>query len=192
MKKSIKVIAIIAVIAVFMLSLPANAEPYVHFLHLGANANYFFHRDANFRDVYGKGDFSFGAKAAIRILEGLHLTGGVDFLSTKGTIPDTEFDAEAAQRNISAGLAYFFELTYAWEFRIGADVLYVDYEESAFGEKIQDEALAYRIEGALMWRLSQDIYFETLAAYTYGTDDIGGRSIKIGGFQAGIGLAFRL
>lgn len=192
MKKTIKVIAIIAVIAVFMLSSPANAEAYVHFLHLEANANYFFHRDVNFRDVYGSGNLSFGAKAAIRILDGLHLTGGVDFLNTKGTIPDTEFDAEAAQRNVSAGLAYFFELSYAWEFRIGADVLYVDYEESAFGEKIEDDALAYRIEGALMWRFSQDIYFEVLSAYTYGTDDMSGRTIKIGGFQAGVGLAFRL
>lgn len=181
-----------AVIAVFILSLPANAGAYVHFLHLSANANYFFHRDANFRDIYGNDNFSFGTKAAVRLLDGLHLTGGVDFLNTKGTIPDTEFDAEAAQRNISAGLAYFFELSYAWEFRLGADVLYVDYEESAFGEKISDEALAYRIEGALMWRLGQDIYFEMLGAYTYGDDDISGRSIKIGGFQAGIGLAFRL
>lgn len=187
-----KLIKIIAVVAIFMLSLPGNAQAYVHFLHLGANATYFFHRDANFREVYGKGNFSFGAKAAIRLLEGLHITGGLDFLSAKGTIPDTEFDAKASQRNISAGLAYFFELSYAWEFRIGADVLYVDYEESAFGEKIQDEALAYRIEGALMWRLSPDIYFEVLSAYTYGTDDISGRSIKIGGFQTGVGLAFRL
>ena len=192
MKKSIKAFVVMAVITIFILSLPSSAKAYVHFLHLGANANYFFHRDADFRDVYGKGDFSFGAKAAIRLLDGLHLTGGVDFLKAKGTIPDTAFNTEVSQRNIHAGLAYFFELSYAWEFRIGADVLYVDYEESAFGEKIQDEAWAYRIEGALMWRLSQDIYFETLASYTYGTDDIGGRSIKIGGFQAGIGLAFRL
>ncbi len=192
MKKTIKVFAVIPVIAVFMLSLPANARAYVHFLHLAANANYFIHRDADFRDVYGSGNLSFGTKAAVRLLEGLHLTGGLDFMSAKGTIPDTEFDAEASQRNISAGLAYFFELSYSWEFRIGADVLYVDYEESAFGEKIEDEALAYRIEGVLMWRLSQDIYFEVLSAYTYGTDDISGRTIKIGGFQAGIGLAFRL
>lgn len=189
MKKSIFVFV---VIAVFMLSLPANAEAYVHFLHLEASAGYFFHRDAGFRDVYESGNLSFGTKAALRLIEGLHLTGGLDFLSVKGIIPDTEFDAQASQRNISAGLAYFFELSYAWEFRIGADVLYVDYEESAFGEKIKDNALAYRIESALMWRVTQDIYSEIIVAYTYGTDDIGGRSVKIGGFQAGIGLAFRL
>jgi hypothetical protein len=189
MKKSI---IVFTVIAILILSIPSNAGAYVHFLHLGANANYFVHRDANFRDVYGSGDFSFGSKVAVRLLEGFHITGGLDFMSVKGTIPDTEFDTEASQRNISAGFAYFFELTYEWELRIGADVLYVDYEESVFVEKIQDDALAYRIEGALMWRLIQDVYFEMLAAYTYGTDDISGRSIKIGGFQAGIGLAFRL
>ncbi len=181
-----------AVIAVFMLALPAYTDAYVHFLHLSVNANYFFHRDANFREIYGSGKLGFGSKAAFRIRDGLHLTGGVDFLKAKGTIPDTAFDAEASWRNIHAGLAYFFELSYAWDFRIGADLLYVDYEESAFGEKIEDNAWAYRLEGALIWRLSQDIYSEVLVSYTYGTDDIDSRSIKIGGFQVGIGLAFRL
>lgn len=189
MKNSIKVMA---VIAVFLLSVPAAGSAYTHFLNLSVNANYFFHRDANFRDIYGKANLLFGSKAAIRLLEGLHVTAGLDFLSAKGTIPDTNLDAEAAQRNVSAGLAYFFELSYAWDLRLGADVLYVSYEESAFGVKIEDEALAFRVGGALMWRLSHNLYFEMLGSYTYGEDDIGSRTIKIGGFQAGMGLAFRL
>jgi len=189
MKKSIKIFTITAV---FALSMAANAAAYTHFLHLSVNANYFFHRDANFRDIYGEGKLSFGAKANFRIVDGFHLTGGAEILNAKGTIPETALEAEAVHRNFSAGVAYFFELSYAWDLRVGADLVYVDYEESAFGEKIEDIGWAYRLESALVWRISQDIYSEILVAYTYGTDDIDGRSIKLGGFQVGVGLAFRL
>ena len=182
---------IIIAIAVFGLLGPSQADAYVHVLQVGVHAGYFFHRDAGFKDVYGNGNLTFGSKAALRLIEGFHLTGGMDFLKTKGTIPQSEFNAEASQRNISAGLAYFFELSYSWEFRLGGDLVYVDYEESAFGEKIEDNALAYRIEGALMWRVSKDIFSEIQVSYTHGSDEIEDRTINIGGFQVGVGLSFR-
>ena len=189
MRKAIKVIV---AGAIFSLVLTVNAQAYIHFLNIAARASYFINRDANFRDVYGSGNFSFESKVSLRVLEGLHIAGGVGFLKTEGTIPDTEFEAEANQRMISAGLEYAFELSYSWEFRLGADVLFVNYEESAFGEKIKNNGLAYRAEGGLLYRLSHDLYLEIFTAYSFGNDDVNGVSIKLGGFQAGLGIAFRL
>ncbi|MBN1222858.1 MAG: outer membrane beta-barrel protein [Candidatus Aminicenantes bacterium] len=189
MRKAIKVIV---VGSIFSLVLTANAQAYIHFLNLAARASYFIHRDPNFKDVYGSGNFSFESKVSLRVLDGLHIAGGVGFLKTKGTIPGTDFDAEANQRMISAGLEYVFELSYTWELRLGADVLFVNYEESAFGEKIENNGLAYRAEGGILYRLSHDIYLEAFTAYSFGDDDIDGVSINLGGFQAGIGIAFRL
>ena len=53
-------------------------------------------------------------------------------------------------------------------------------------------AVAYRIEGALMWRVSKDIFSEIQVSYTHGSDEIEDRTINIGGFQVGVGLSFRL
>jgi len=187
-----KILKAIAVLSIGLFALTANAGAHINFLNLAARASYVLHSDSDFKDVYGSGNLSFGSKASLRLFEGLHITGGVGFFKTKGTVPDTEFDAEADQRTLSAGLEYVFELSYYWEFRLGADVQFINYEESAFGEKIEGNGTAYRAEAGLLYRLTHNMFLEIFSGYAFGDDDAEGKPIKLGGFQAGLALAFRL
>jgi len=212
MKKTLKVIA---VFAVSMIVLTVSASAQTHRFEMALDASYLMHRDSNFKDVYGSGSFFPELSVGIRLFKGLQVIGGYGSFKKTGTVvattPGIDYQSEASQKIISAGLEYIFEVSWSWELKISAEYQWVDYEEIVSAQEIQlvnpqepieditqslfnpkGTANAYRLGAGLQYNVGSNIFFEVVAAYSFGDDEVNGVKFELGGFQAGVGIGFRL
>jgi hypothetical protein len=212
MKKTLKVFAVFPIL---MILLTGSAGAQTHVFELALDADYLMHRDSNFKDVYGNGSFFPELSAGIRVFKGLQVIGAYGRFKESGTvvatIPGVDYQSEASQQIISAGLEYIFEVSWSWELKISAEYQWVDYEEKVSAQEIQlvnpqepidditqrlfnpsGTANAYRLGAGLVYNLGANIFFEIVAAYSFGDDEVNGVKFDLGGFQAGVGIGFRL
>jgi hypothetical protein len=186
---------VITAVTFMMIVLIASAEAQTHRFQLALDLSYLAHRDANYKDIYKSGSIFPELKAGIRLFSGLQVTGGFGYFKEKGTIEGLEgesADAESLQNYYSAGLEYLFDVSWSWKMRVSGEYLWIDLEESAFAEVIKASSNAIRVGAGFIYDIGHGFFFEIFGAYTYGDDTVNGIDIKLGGFQGGIGLGFRL
>ena len=192
MRKTRKVITAVAIMVIV---LTVGAEAQTHRFQLALNVSYLAHRDSNYKDIYKSGSIFPELKAGIRLFSGLHATGGFGYFKEDGTIEGLEGDdakAESLQNYYSAGLAYNFDVSWSWSFKISGEYIWIDLEESAFNEIIKHSSNAVRVGVGLIYDIGHGFFLEFFGAYTTGDDTINEIDIKLGGIQGGIGLGFRL
>ena len=192
MTKTRKVITAVAFMLILVI---ASAEAQTHKFQLTLDLSYLSHRDTVYKDVYGNGSFFPELKAAIRLMAGLQATGGFGYFKEEGTIAGLEGEdakAECLQNYYSAGLEYLYEISWSWAFKVSGEYLWINIEESAFYNIIEENTNAFRIGAGLVYDIGHGFIIELFGAYTSGDDTINEVDIKLGGFQAGIGLGFRL
>jgi hypothetical protein len=212
MKRTLKVITVFSILMIF-LTVGVSAQAY--FFEMALDVSYLMHRDSNFKDVYGSGSILPELKLGIRLFEGLKVTGAFGSFKEDGTVvattPGVNYSTEASQRFISAGLQYNFDVSWEWEFKISAEYVWVDYEEKVSAEEIQlvdpteppedianrllnpsGTANAIRVGAGVVYVFRSNLFLEIIAAYTFGDDEVNGMPFDLGGFQAGVGIGFRL
>jgi hypothetical protein len=186
---------VITAVSFMLIILIAGAEAQTHRFQLALDLSYLAHRDSTYKDLYGSGSIVPELKAGIRLFSGLQVTGGFGYFKEEGTIFGLEGDdakAESLQNYYSAGLEYLIEVSWSSSLKVSGEYIWVDYEESAFFEIIKGSANAIRVGAGLVYDIGHGFIIEFFGAYTSGSDDVNGIDIKLGGFQAGIGLGFRL
>ncbi|MGB3863583.1 MAG: outer membrane beta-barrel protein [Candidatus Aminicenantaceae bacterium] len=186
---------IITAVSFMLILLIASAEAQTHRFQLALDLSYLAHRDSNYKDIYGSGSIFPELKAGLRIFSGLQVTGGFGYFKEKGTIHDLEAEAaeaESLQTYYSAGLEYLFDVSWSWAFKVSGEYIWIDLEESAFAEKIEAKSNAFRVGAGLIYDIGHGFFIEFFGAYTSGNDTVNEIDIKLGGFQVGIGLGFRL
>jgi len=192
MTKTRKVITAVAFILILLI---ASAEAQTHRFQLALDLSYLAHRDSTYKDIYGSGSIFPELKAGLRIFSGLQVTGGFGYFKEKGTIADLEAEAaatESLQTYFSAGLEYLFDVSWSWSFKVSGEYIWVDIEESAFYEVVEAKSNAFRVGAGLIYDIGHGFFLEFFGAYTSGDDTVNEIDIKLGGFQGGIGLGFRL
>jgi hypothetical protein len=186
---------VITAITFMLILLIAGAEAQTHRFQLALDLSYLAHRDSNYKDIYGSGSIFPELKAGIRLFQGLQVTGGFGYFKEKGTISGLEgedADAESLQTYYNAGLEYLFEVSWSWTLKVSGEYVWVDLEESAFAEVIKASSNAYRVGAGFIYDIGHGFFLEFFGAYTFGDDTVNGNDIKLGGFQGGLGLGFRL
>jgi hypothetical protein len=186
---------VITAVTFMLILLIASAEAQTHRFQLALDLSYLAHRDSNYKDIYGSGSIFPELKAGIRLFSGLQVTGGFGYFKEKGTISGLEGEeaaAESLQTYYNAGLEYLIEVSWSWTFKVSGEYIWVDLEESAFAEVIKASSNAYRVGAGFIYDIGHGFFVEFFGAYTTGDDTVNGVDIKLGGFQGGIGLGFRL
>jgi hypothetical protein len=178
-----------------LILLIASAEAQTHRFQLALDLSYLAHRDSTYKDIYKSGSIFPELKAGLRIFSGLQATGGFGYFKEKGTIRGLEGDSaksESLQTYYSAGLEYLFDVSWSWSLKVSGEYIWVDLEESAFAEVIKASSNAYRVGAGFVYDIGHGFFLEFFGAYTSGDDTVNGIDIKLGGFQGGIGIGFRL
>lgn len=183
---------VITAVSFMLILLIASAEAQTHRFQLALDLSYLAHRDSTYKDIYGNSSFFPELKAGLRVFSGLQVTGGFGYFKEKGTISDLEAGTESLQTYYSAGLEYLFDVSWSWAFKVSGEYIWVDLEESAFDQIIKAKSNAYRVGAGLIYDIGHGFFLELFGAYTSGDDSVNGIEIKLGGFQGGIGLGFRL
>ena len=192
MKKTHKIIIAVTFMLILLI---ASAEAQTHRFQLELDLSYLAHRDSTYKDLYGNGSFFPELKAGIRLFSGLQATGGYGYFKEKGSIAGLEgeaAEAESLQTYYSAGLEYLFEVSWSWTFTVSGEYIWIDLEESAFFNIIKANSNAFRVGAGFIYDIGHGFFFEIFGAYASGDDTINEIDIKLGGFQGGIGLGFRL
>jgi hypothetical protein len=178
-----------------LILLIASAEAQTHRFQLALDLSYLAHRDSTYKEIYGSGSFFPELKAGIRIFSGLQVTGGYGYFKEEGTIAGLEGEdarAESLQNYFSAGLEYLFDISWSWAFKVSGEYIWIDLEESAFNQITKVKSNAFRIGAGFIYDIGHGFFIEFFGAYTSGDDTVNEIDIKLGGFQGGIGLGFRL
>lgn len=186
---------VITAVIFIMILLVAGAEAQTYRFQLALDLSYLAHRDSNYKDIYKSGSIFPELKAGIRVFSGLLVTGGFGYFKEDGTIEGLEGEdarAESLQDYYSAGLAYTFDVSWSWSFKISGEYIWIDLEESAFYDVIKHSSNAYRVGVGFIYDIGHGFFLEFFGAYTAGDDTINDIDIKLGGIQGGIGLGFRL
>ena len=192
MTKTRKVITAVAFILILLI---ASAEAQTHRFQLALDLSYLAHRDSTYKDIYGSGSIFPELKAGLRIFSGLQVTGGFGYFKETGTIADLEAEAaatESLQTYYAAGLEYLFDVSWSWSFKVSGEYIWMDLEESAFDQVIEAKSNAFRVGAGFIYDIGHGFFLEFFGAYTSGDDTVNEIDIKLGGFQGGIGLGFRL
>jgi hypothetical protein len=186
---------VITAVTFMLILLIASAEAQTHRFQLALDLSYLAHRDSNYKDIYGSGSFFPELKAGLRIFSGLQATGGFGYFKEKGSISGLEgesAESESLQTYYSAGLEYLFDVSWSWALKVSGEYIWIDLEESAFGQVVEAKSNAFRVGAGLIYDIGHGFFIEFFGAYTSGDDTVNEIDIKLGGFQGGIGLGFRL
>lgn len=191
--RKISVITTLMLMIFFSLALNAQGT-----ISLSAHGNFLIPASAEFKDIYGSGQFMPELKVGIKISKGLYVWGGVGLLSASGTTPVLEEEAQSDQLYLSFGAGYEFPLSPKISMKLSAGACSVNYKEESMGIKIDESALGFHIEDELIIKFGKSLFLSISAGYIRAVDQLEATEfmevtkITLGGFKAGLGLGVRL
>ena len=159
---------------------------------LSATGKFLFPSDKNYKDIYGNNVLYPEFKAEFSVYGNLYAWGGYGFLSATGETPILKEETKSTQHFISFGLAYINIVPKSLGFKIGAGGIYVKYKEEALGEVLKDSAFGFCVEGGLFYFIGDTFFIQAVVGYISASDKPTDEKIKLGGFNAGIGVGISL
>jgi Outer membrane protein beta-barrel domain len=154
---------------------------------------YFAPSDKVFRDVYTGGPV-FGLDLAVPIGGVFELWAGADLFSKNGHLTLTEDPTKVRIVPLYLGLRCEFGKTKLRPY-VGAAAAYFLFHETNLLGTVNDSGLGFLGQAGLMWRLGGAVWLDLHAGYRACTLKSGSGDdaieAKLGGFTAGLGLAFR-
>jgi hypothetical protein len=155
-------------------------------------AGSFFPADKLFREIYSGGP-SFGVDVAFPLTGPLHLWAGAELFSKTGLIPVSEEATKVRIVPLYVGLRAQFG-NKGFRPYVGAAAAYsIFYEKNPLGAA-NEGGLGFLSQAGLQARLAGAFWLDLFAGYRACTVRSGGDdplAAKLGGFSAGLGLAYR-
>lgn len=151
--------------------------------------------DSGYTELYGKTQFSPGAKFGCEIFRGISLWGGYGLSSGKGTIPLLGDATRSIQHFLSAGIGFRIPLSKRTQWIVyagGCDVLY---REEAMGLTVNDSAWGFEAGTDVRFFLKKKWFVSLTASCLYARavahPPLGGTAeIELGGACLGGGFGF--
>ena len=151
--------------------------------------------DSGYTDLYGKTQFSPGAKFGCEIFGGIFIWGGYGFSDGKGTIPLLTDSTRSIQHFLSAGIGFRVPLSERTQWIVyagGCDALY---REEAMGLVVNDSAWGFDAGTDFRFFLKKKWFISLTASCTYvrtvARPPQGGTAeIELGGACLGGGIGF--
>jgi len=155
-------------------------------------AGCFFPASDVFRDVYGKGPY-FGAEAAVPLSGALHLWAGAEIFSRSGATTVTEEVTKVRIVPIFAGVRALLGRQSVRPYVGAAAAFFLFHEENPLGS-VDDSGLGFLGQAGVMAKVAGALWIDAFAGYRACTLRSGGEDpieAKLGGFSAGLGLAYQ-
>lgn len=184
MKKAICVIAMIGVLG-------AGSAWAAENIQVRLSGGILLPGDSAYRDIYGKTAFLPELKAGLALSGSLYLWAGYGLVSKKGETAVLKSEAKSTQHFISAGAGTRGAISDKLEWMAEAGLLIAAYREEAMGATATGSAWGGVAGAGLAWRLGEALFLTAEAGYLFSSDKVEGKTIKPGGFKAGLGLGVR-
>lgn len=151
--------------------------------------------DSGYTELYGKTQFSPGAKFGCEIFRGIFLWGGYGLSNGKGTIPLLADATQSIQHFLSAGIGFRISLSKRTQWIVyagGCDVLY---REEAMGLAVNDSAWGFEAGTDMRFFLKKKWFISLTASCIYARASAhppqgGTAEIELGGACLGGGFGF--
>ena len=190
MKRALSMLLMIVLLLSF---LPMKGFAGDSFL-VSITGNYLVPADEGFKEIYGSSVFYPELKLGYKMSKSWLLWFRYGYLSANGTTPVLNREAKTTQHFLSGGPGYMGKISQKLFYTIEAGIFYVKFKEEALDEELSDSAIGFRIDGGLIYRLSQSFFVDMTLGYINASDTIEGlpTPVELGGFKAGIGLGISL
>ncbi len=159
---------------------------------IAVKGGYFLPSDSVFKDVYGSG-LLLGLETSVPLSGPLRAWAGVERFSKSGLTTISEEETEVRIVPVFAGLRAQFGQTKLRPY-IGLAAAYFFFREKNPIGSVSDGGLGFLGQAGIMARLDGPLWLDAFAGYrsctlrTPGDDPL---EARIGGFAAGLGLAYR-
>jgi hypothetical protein len=150
-----------------------------------------FPADKLFREIYS-GGLSFGVDVALPLTGPLHLWAGAELFSKTGLVPISEERTKVLIAPVYSGVRAQFGRKGLRPYIGAAAAYFILHEKNPLGTA-DDGGLGVLSQAGLQARLAGALWLDLFAGYRACTVRAGGDdplSAKLGGFSAGLGLAF--
>ena len=194
MKQSTKIGIRIAVLLAFWLialgmACPGASAPARKFMAT-AGVNIFQPSSGDYRDMYGETAVMPELKITYMIFKNFTLWGGFGLISKQGFIEEVEEEAEIRQNLFSIGVGYAHKLSARLRLRGELGLAAITFKEEALGGILKGSGLGWKLGADLDYFIAKQLFVFLAAAYSAASDNVETGKIKLGGFQAGVGLGF--
>lgn len=148
--------------------------------------------DKNFRDFYGSGEIFPEVQVALSINKALFIQAGYGFFTDKATTEILKNETKSRQGYLSVGAGVNVPLAANTNLRFSAGALFCNYKETDPTDELKENAVGFRVDGVLSFRLGGHLAIEPMVGYMNAKDTVEEIDVKLGGIKAGIGLSLFL
>ena len=159
---------------------------------VSATGKFLFPSDEDYKNIYGDNVLFPELKVEFNVFNDFYVWGGYGFLTATGETPVLKEEAKSTQHFISFGLAYISKISKSVGFKIEAGGIYASYKEEALGEVLKDSVFGFCAEGGILIFIGDSFFIQAVIGYISASDKHEGEEIKIGGFNAGVGVGISL
>lgn len=154
-------------------------------LKIGAYAGYFFPSDSTIKEVYTKGEMTYGAKIGLRVWKGLHVwLSGMQFKKVSETIPLGDITT-VTLNPLTLSLRYTIPLGTLNPY-LGGGYTYIFFKEKSDIGNISGEGKGYSVSAGFEVKLSSWFYMDFGITYSEIKVRPTEFDIQLGGLQPGI------
>ncbi len=180
-----KKLIIVLVLSLILLNISISARD--RFL-INADLKNLSISDSTYKEIYSSSVIIPEFKVGYFIIKDIYIWGGLGFFSKEGKTPDLGEIAKSSQTFLSFGAGYRGFFTRKFEFTAGIGLSSIKYKEEALGEEVSGSPMGFRLDGSLFYKFNKSIFINFSLGYINGSDDIEDISIKLGGFNTGLGI----
>lgn len=173
----------------FSVACPAEETGSKRFM-VTAGVNLFNSTSADYRQIYGPAVLMPELKITAKAYRNFTLWGSFAMISKDGYIEEVEEDTHINQTLLGFGLGYAHDLSAKLRLRGELGMTYIRFKEDALNLTQKGSGLGWKIGANLDYFINKRLFAMLTAAYCSASDEIENNKIKLGGFQAGIGLGF--
>ncbi len=162
----------------------------VHKFMATVGANVFSSASGAYRQIYGQSAFMPEFKLTRLVYRGISVWGGFGYFSDKGNIEEVDEKASFRRTLFGFGLGYVHKLSALLRLRGELGLTSISFKEEALGMIQKGSGLGWKIGANVDYFIGERLFATLMTAYSQASDKVQTGTIKLGGFQGGLGLGF--
>lgn len=173
----------------FALACPAEEIANKRFM-VTAGVDLFNGASADYRTIYGQAVLMPELKVTAKVYRDFTVWGSCALIAKDGYIEEVDEATHINQTLLGFGLGYAHKMSAKLRLRGELGMTFISFKEEALDETAKGSGLGWKIGANLDYCINKCLFATVTAAYCSASDEAEFGKIKLGGFQAGIGLGF--
>ena len=155
-----------------------------------AGINLFNGASAEYRQIYGQAVLMPEIKVTAKVYRDFTVWGSCALIAKDGYIEEVDEATHIRQTLLGFGLGYAHKMGAKLRLRGELGMTHVSFKEEALDETATGSGWGWKIGASLDYSICRKMFATLAAGYGCAGDEAEFGKIKLGGFQAGIGLGF--